>query len=1106
MKKIYGSEGLFIKSFLTSKLSKVMRIALTLFFLATLQIFAGNAYSQSARLTLDFQNASVENILNEIEQLSEFFFVFNYKLVDVDRKVDIQADNKPISDVLASVFSGSNVDYLVLDRQILLSPKTLISEIKTKLQPLTVSGTVTDENGEPLIGVNIVVEGTTTGAITDVDGKYKLEVGPDARLIFSYVGFETQTLAVGDQTLINVSLVPGTALEEVMIVGYGTMRKSDHTGSLASVSARDFELQPLTRVDQALQGRTSGVAVTQTSGKPGAGFKIRIRGANSISGNNTPLYVVDGMFVENINTLNVNDISSMEVLKDASATAIYGSRGANGVVLITTKTGKKGPAQVELETFFGISNVFQRLDVMTPAEFAEGVNFADGSEWYTAQEIDDLRTNGGEDWQDRLFRQGAFTNIQLSLSGGSEAVDYFVSANYYDATGTITDQNYTRYTFRSNINANLTDKVRVGSNIFMSREKDLGTRADLAMGLSWDPTTPAFDENGAYNYTPLIPGTGNGSNNPLIAPENNTKDYYNSHMMTSAYLDWDILDNLVLNISGGVEHLQMAHNDYIPIVVNSVGNASVLNQGVYNLQNTNRLTYRLDNNPDHRLQVDAIHEQQYTAMTETTARASNFFTDNTTYKNLSLGEIQNTLNSSADESLQSFLGRINYSLLNRFLFTASVRADGSSKFREDNRWGVFPSGSVAWRLSEEAFIDAIDVINNLKLRASYGVTGSQAIEPRATRSIPVTSTDQGYPFSGAELTVGVAPSNQMENPDLTWETTTQSNLGLDLGLWNSRLTLTMDLYKKNTTDLLLDRVLPAFVGPTRVVQNAGEVENKGFDITLGLILLDKGNWHINSNLSFSRNVNEVLALVDDITYFELGNIYSSNTFPVNPTRVEIGQSISAFRGYVFEGVYQTGEEDEAAVYGKVPGQAKYQDVNNDGVISTDDIVTVGDGNPAFTWGWNWNISWKNLDLNFILLGAQGNDIYNFQRMRMMGLGAQQFHAVHANYNDRWTENNPSDIPSGRDGTEFLSSQFIEDGSFVTLKNLTLGYTLDNVLNGIGLESLRLYVSAENLFILTGYTGFDPESTASGNMDVDIGIDYNNYPLSRSFSLGLKVIF
>lgn len=971
----------------------------------------------------------------------------------------------------------------------------------------TITGRVTNEAGEALVGTTVLAKGTEKGTLTNEQGQFQLTVPDDvSTLIFSYIGYDKATVEIGGRSIINLVMQENTSsLDEVVVVGYGTAKKSDLTGSLASVSSRDFENQPLTRIDQALQGRAAGVAVTQSSGAPGAGFKIRIRGANSISGNNTPLYVVDGLVVGDINSININDIASMEVLKDASATAIYGSRGANGVVLISTKNGQKGPAKIEVETFAGVSTVAQMLDFMTPAEFAEGVNFAEGMELYTPAEINALASGGGESWEDRFFRQANFSNVQLSISGGSDAIDYYVSGNFYDAEGTIVDSDYRRYTLRANVNAKVSNKIKVGLNTFMSRDENRGVRANLATGLTWDPTTPAFDEEGNYNFTPLKPGVGNGTPNPLLAPENNVRENFDQQVIANGYFDVSLLDNLVLNISGGVEQLNIAQNSYTSLLVNNTGNARVLNRDVNRYQNTNRLTYTLDTNPNHRLQIDAIHEQQLVTRITAEATASGFFSDNTTYKNLSLGTVQRTSNNSTSESLQSFLGRVNYSLLSKFLFTASVRADGSSKFQEGNRWGVFPSGSFAWRLSEESFIQSINAINNLKLRASYGITGSQAIGPLATRAIPIVDPSVNYPFGGEAATIGVAPSNQLANPDLTWETTTQANIGVDLGLWNSRFTFSLDLYQKNTTDLLLQRILPSFVGPSVVVQNVGEVENKGFDINLGLVLVDKEDLQISSILTVSRNVNEVLALVDG-SPMELGNIYYSNTFPVNPTRVEVGQPISSFRGYVFEGVYQLDEAEEASQFGKEPGDAKYQDVNGDGVISSDDIQTVGDGNPDFTWGWNWTARWKSLDINLILLGSQGNDIYNFQRMRMMGLGAAQFHAVHADYNNRWTPDNPSDIPAGRDGTEFLSSQFIEDGSFATLKTVALGYTFGNGIRGIGLDVLRLYVSAENLFILTNYTGFDPESTASGNSDVDLGIDLNTYPISRSVSVGLKLTF
>lgn len=985
-----------------------------------------------------------------------------------------------------------------------------------RAQDRRITGTVTsaeDESGLP--GVNVIVKGTSTGTVTDVDGNYSLSVpGPESVLVFSSVGFVQEEVAVGSQTIINLVMNADiTALDEIVVVGYGTMKKSDLTGSLTSVSSKDYDVQPITRIDQALQGRAAGVAVTQTSGAPGAGYKIRVRGANSISGNNAPLYVVDGLVVGDINSININDIASMEVLKDASATAIYGSRGANGVVLITTKSGTKGPAKIELETFYGVSNVTQKLPAMTPAEFAEGVNFAEGIEFYTQEEIADLRNGGGEDWHERFFRSAPFSNLQLSVNGGTDDVNYFISGNLYNADGTLRNQGYKRYTIRTNVIAKVSKKIELGLKAYFSREEDTGQRVNLYNGLTWDPTTPAFNEDGEYNFVPLKPGVGNGALNPLLTPDNNVRENFNHQVIANGYFNYNILDNLVFNISGGVERLDRNNNSYTSILVNQTGTATVYNQGVTRLQNTNRLTYTLDKNPNHRLQIDAIHEQQLVNAEGVEAVASGFFSDNTTYKNLALGAIQRTTskaypngtNNPVSESLQSFLGRVNYSLFDRFLFTASIRADGSSKFAENNRWGYFPSGSFAYRLSDESFMHSIEAIDNFKIRVSYGQIGSQAISPLARRAIPIIDTSVSYPFEGDASTIGVAPSNRLANPDLTWETTTQGNIGFDLGLWNSRITLSLDLYQKKTTDLLLDRVLPSYVGPTVVTQNVGEVENKGFDISLGMTIVDNDDWHVSSVLSVSKNNNKVLALVDDVELMELGDVYANNTFPVNPTAVQLGKPISTFRGYVFEGVYQLGEEDEAALYDKVPGQARYKDVNGDTLISSDDIVTVGNGNPDFTWGWNWTVSWKKLDLNFLMIGSHGNDIYNFTRMKMMGLGSGQFHATHADYNNRWTEDNPSEIPSARNGTEFLSSQFIEDGSFVSMKNITLGYNFDFPGSNF-IEGLRLYVSAENLFIITDYTGFDPESTASGNSDVDLGIDLNAIPINRSYSLGLRIMF
>ncbi|MEM9341337.1 MAG: SusC/RagA family TonB-linked outer membrane protein, partial [Bacteroidota bacterium] len=668
-----------------------------------------------------------------------------------------------------------------------------------------------------------------------------------------------------------------------------------------------------------------------------------------------------------------------------------------------------------------------------------------------------LRANGGEDWQERIFQTGGFASHQIALSGGSEQVDYYISGNYYTQTGAIVDQTYDRYAIRAKLNANPTKKLGLGFNIYGSYEERVGARANVGNAVTFDPATSAFDENGEYNFTSLK-NVATGALNPLVTARNNTNERFDDQLIASGYFSYDLAEGLELHVSGGLELLNRSQNNYTPILVNSIGSATVRSGEVSRLQNTNRLTYKKEFG-QHGLQIDAIHEQQAITRDSVIATASGFFSDNTTYKNLSLGAIQNTGTAIANEGLQSFAGRVNYSFANRFLLTGTLRVDGSSKFPNDP-WGVFPSGSFAWKISEETFMENVRQIDNLKLRVSHGITGSQAIGAFASVPIPLVDNNLNYPFEGEALTVGFAPPNRRASPDLTWEQTAQTNLGLDVGLWTSKVSFSADYYYKKTSDLLLLVTSSEFLGANIINRNVGEVENRGFEVALSLTPIETNDFSINSIISFSKNDNKVLSLVDG-TPIELGQEYITNTFPVNPTRVEVGLPISSFRGYIFEGVYQLGEEDEAASFGREVGDAKYRDINGDGNITTDDITAIGDGNADFTWGWNTTISYKGLSLNFLVLGSQGNDVYNFTKGRQLSLGAQTFHAVHVDEKNKWTPENPSNIPKRRTGTHLLSSQFLEDGSFIRLKNLSVSYTFgknDLLKNVDFIESLRLYTT------------------------------------------------
>ena len=985
---------------------------------------------------------------------------------------------------------------------------SLVMCSSTLIGQSNISGVILDSNGQPIPGATVLdANDSSNGTVTDFDGNFSISMDQNGTLNVSYIGYQSQEVPLSGQTQVNVSLVEDVSqLDEVVITGYGaSVRKSDITGSIASVSASDFENQPLIRVDQALQARAAGVAVTQTSGAPGAGFKIRIRGTNSLTGNNSPLYVVDGLVIGNINNLNASDISSMEVLKDASATAIYGSRGANGVVLITTKSGTKGKAKIKIDTFFGTSETFQRLPVLSGAEFARGVNLRNGVDTYSGSDISSLEASGGTNWQDYFFRSAPFSNINISASGGSEDVDYYLSANSYKADGTIVDQDYSRMNLRANINAQLNEKLKVGLNNFISRSQNNGARANIATGMAWDISQTPLDASGNDNSAPVHSSVGNGTPQPLLTPKYNSRENISDQLISSIYANYELTDNLVLNISAGLEKIDLTNSGYVSSLVNGASEATVRDQQGLRIQNTNRLTYKNDN-PDHAFQADLIHEQQSFKQSFREAKASSFFSNSTNFRELSLAGIQNTDSGEINEKLESFLARVNYSIYGKYLFTASVRSDGSSKFSEDNRWGTFPSGSIAWRVSQEDFLKDHSTISSMKVRASYGVTGSQAVSPFSTISIPGISTANNYPFTGGVASIGVAPSNRMPNPDLTWETTTQFNIGFDIGLWNSKTSLSVDYYNKNTKDILLNRVLPEFVGPTIITQNAGEVENKGFDISLNTVLYEKGDLSINSNFNLSSNKNKVLSLVDGLESMVLGNVFYNSTFDVNPTRVEVGKPMSSFRGYIFEGVHQTGNSD-----GGIPGHAKYRDLDGVAGITADDIGTVGDGNPDFTWGWNLDVDIKDFNINMVFEGAQGNDIYNFQRMRMMGLGSGQFHPTHGDFRDSWTTSNPSNtIHAGtqqaRNTNRWLSSQWIEDGSYTSLKSMSITYNFGDSFSDFGIEQVKFFVNAENLFIITDYSGFDPVSTASGNSDVDLGIDLNAFPISKSLSVGFNLTF
>ncbi len=961
----------------------------------------------------------------------------------------------------------------------------------------TITGYVADESG-PLPGVNVIIKGSTTGAVTDFDGNYQISVNSGDVLVFSYIGYVTQEMEFTGQSSIDVVLGEDAALlDEVVVVGYGkSVRKEDLTGAVSVVGAGDIEKSPLTNVDQALQGRASGVQLTQSSGAPGAGLKIRVRGSNSITGNNSPLVVVDGLIDVDINSVNPADIESISVLKDASSSAIYGNRAANGVIIIKTKTGTPGRSSVEFGSYLSFSQPSNSIGLLSASEFVDFANTkntaASGNPipvFNTQQKIDNLVANS-VDYQDEVYRTAIANNYQLSFRGGAEKMDYFVSGNYLDQEGVAINTNFKRYAIRSNINADLSDKLSLSTSLNLVRQEGLNNDpafgANLALGaVGFDPTTPIFDATGAYNRQTIVRGGIQESvlTNPVfLAQETNGKSTTN-RVQTNVQLNYNLLPNLDFNISGGVDYANISVAFFNP--PNNEGADIVAGQNTLNNNNTQyalRLTYDNNFNEKHDINATAIFEERTNKSEGFNADGRGFFTPGVGFDNLGIADLQTIGSIFSQRKLRSLIGRATYNYDSRYLLTASVRYDESSVFLGD-QGAIFPSLAVGWNINNEAFFTS-ETISSLRLRAGWGETGNELIQ--TTDALNLLRNNPWIPGGGGTGSTAILPGTRLANPDLTWETTTQTNIGFDLGILNNRFNLSFEYYVKTTEDLLLVRSLPRFTGRVDQVVNAGEVENKGIDLSLSgrIIQNDNFSWELGANISSNRN--EILSLIGDQTEI-FPSLSVGGSIPA-PSIVRVGEPIGSFYGFVYEGV---NEADGNAIY------AEEQDI-------------IGDPNPDYTYGINNNFVYKGFDLNFFIQGVQGNDVFNRARALIIGRDGRIPFGTSEELRNTWTASNTSaPLPSlNATNTQNLSSEFIEDGSFVRLKNLSLGYTLRGLpaLESIGATSLRLYLSGQNLITITDYSGLDPEVNNGGENDRLAGVDIGALPTSRTFTLGLNAKF
>ena len=1090
-----------------------MKLTLLLLFLTVFTVIAADTYSQSTKLNLKLKNIHVVELLGQIEAQSEFRFFYNEE-IDLNYVVSLSASDETIGNVLDKVFRDKGIKYEIIDRQVILTNSSIANSVSVQQQ--TISGKVTDSSGNPLPGVTIIIKGTSIGTSTGANGSFTLpNVPSDATLVFSFIGMKTQELAVANKSEINVTLMDETiGLEEVIAIGYGSVRKKDLTGSVASVSSKDLTAFPSISAEQALQGRTAGLQIQSSNGEPGSSYIVRIRGASSINAGSDPIYVVDGFVGSALPP--AEDIESIEILKDASATAIYGSRGANGVIIVTTKRGKSGETRIELNTSYSIQNEIKRLDLMNREEFIDYIDeYAPGAVYGDAD----------TDWQDVVLQAGNIQNYQLSVSGGADKVKYYLSGVYYDQEGVIITSEFNRMSFQSNIDVQPVDRFKFGANIFMHRDSRSGIRTQefsgaanagvMSLAYNYNPTYGIFNADGTYTKpTP-------NADSPYAVAVERTDERISDRMQSNLYADLKLLDGLTFRSTLGANAHNSRNGEYTPTTLTAgegvFGDALLSTAKSTMVLNENYLTYTKELSGSQRLSVLGGYSYQKIHNESLGASGQSFISDALFYWNLSSAAIRGAGSSGVVESeLASWYGRLNYSLMDKYLFTFTSRYDGSSSFSKNNKWAYFPSGAVAWNAKNEPFLADLNWMSQLKFRASYGRTGNQAIAPYQT----LARMSFSPAVIGGVAQNGVRPTT-VANNELTWETTGQTDIGIDLGLFDNRISIISDYYIKKTEDLLFSVPLPQYSGYGTQLKNIGAVENKGFEFSLtSRNLIREFKWETSFNISFNQN--KILSLPDgqDILY----ESYPTHLIGVGSTQIlRVGQPVGSFYGFVYDGVYQEGDTFiPGSGFEQIAGGERFLDIYGrdadgnlieepNGLLNNDDRKIIGNPHPDFFWGLTNSFTWKGIDLNIFIQGIQGNEIYSYT---LMELGNGKGHnAIRSRALNRWTPTNTDTdvarVSSQRVGRS--SSQWIFDGSYIRLKNISLGYTVPKLLlNGAGIRSLRLYVSAQNLLTVSDYPGVDPEvAYRSGGVEArntNVGLDYGSYPNSKSVTVGLNFGF
>ncbi|MBK0377962.1 TonB-dependent receptor [Mucilaginibacter segetis] len=1138
-----------------------MRITFIQLFLSV--ILSGMAYSSTLnaqnildkKISITLNNASLINVLNYLQKNDGVKFIYSNNAIDVNQQVSVDAKNLSLKNVLDQVLKSNGITYEVLKDRIILSKMTELkaaADVKlTKQNSITsaeaisipITGKVIDKNGQPVIGASILEKGTTNGTTTDVNGNFKLNVeGPASVLTIAYIGYNNQEVTVGNQTDIAITLVEDVkALNEVVVVGYGTQRKATVTGAISSVKASDLQDQQVTRIDDALKGRTAGVNVVQSSGAPGSAPSIRIRGITSIN-NSDPLYVIDGVIVDNggIDNINPNDVESIDVLKDASA-AIYGSRASNGVIIITTKKGKQGPPKISYNGYIGFQGPVNKPELANASQYAMLRNEAVTNDGGTAIFANPESLGVGTNWQDQIFSNNALIqNHNLSINGATDKANYYTSFGYLDQDGIVMPSisNYKKFTFTTNTSYKVKKWLTIGENFTYSytrNKNSLNTNSvfggPLSSALNLDPLTPTVvtDINGQPNagiYTSnanniVRDAQGNPygiSNyvsqeitNPLAYVKTQQGNYgYATNLLGSAFIEVEPVTGFKFRSQISAKQAYYGSKSFTPIYYLNSSTSNLSNTSLY-LENDKNLSWNIDNTLTY---THSFGKNNVTALIGTSAQKESGSGLGGTF----LGLPVNTFNESSPNyalpnankiangfdnqpyTLASYFGRVTYDYDQKFLFTGIIRRDGSSKFGSNNVYGTFPSAQVGYVMSREGWFPTHSFIDYFKIRGSYGIVGNEmSLAPfQYTATI---GSGRNYVFGDDGLIVGYSP-NAPSNPNLRWEETRTANIGFDATLLNN-LTVTFDIYKKTTKGMLQTVQLPAYAGfSAQPSANIGDMENKGVELNLGYSnRIGEFNYNIGGNISYNHN--EVTYLGDQINFFKVGSVQNAN-YEIG--RTEVGHPVGAFYGFEELGVFHSQAEIDnyKSANGTViqpnakPGDFKWNDTDGDGKITDADRKFLGNPLPTFTYGINFSANYRNFDIKLFGQGVWGNKIY--QAYRRLDIASANYPIAAL---DAWTPTNTTGnyprLTDSDPNNNFKnpSNFYLQNGAYFRIKTLQLGYTLPGAwLKKADVQRARVFLSSNNLATITGYKGYDPEISG--------GIDMGIYPQARTFMVGLDV--